>query len=245
MSENTSTMPTLGLGAFKECEKEHRTSVEPNTYVVLRIDGKSFHTYTKNLERPYDADMVDAMVAATRRLCTDMGAPVVLGYTQSDEISIVVDNTGERRMPWFGGQVQKMVSVAASVATSAFTKHMLDDLPPAYFDARVALVTPDIEVVDQYINWRVRDALKNSVSMLAHHHIPNRQLDGRSVQARMGMLAEIGHDWDTDCPVPAKAGVFIVPTTSEDERTAWARVDAYPVFCDSSNVSSTVRGATS
>src|ERR1039458_2712400 len=91
-----------------------RTSLPPRCYTVVRIDGRAFHSWTRGLERPYDLRMVEAM-GETTRLLSEHIAGCILGYTQSDEISLVLqDCSGPNTEAWFGGQVQKICSTAAS-----------------------------------------------------------------------------------------------------------------------------------
>lgn len=222
---------------FKKLEHAMRTSTGRDGYVVFRIDGKGFSRWTRQLDKPFDTGFLSAMADATAACATLSGAPVVFAYTQSDEISVVVDNNGDKREPWFGGDVQKSVSVMASVATAAFNdavRQFHGDLSMAFFDARVALVTPDPEVVADYLAWRWGDAVKNSVSMLAHHHLRRSQVEGVDTKGRLDLLFAAGHPWDLECPPAARAGQWILPQAVQKVTSAgttcrrrWTVLDAY------------------
>lgn len=88
--------------------------------VAIRIDGKAFHTFTRGFNKPFDAVLIEAMQETMRYLCENIQG-CVLGYTQSDEITLIlVDYKKLNSSAWFDYEVQKMCSIAASMATMAF-----------------------------------------------------------------------------------------------------------------------------
>lgn len=88
--------------------------------VIIRLDGKAFHTFTKGFKKPFDDILINAMIKTTKYLCVHIQG-CVFGYTQSDEISLVlIDYQSEDSDAWFGYRVQKMVSIAASMASVVF-----------------------------------------------------------------------------------------------------------------------------
>lgn len=90
--------------------------------VIIRIDGKAFHTFTRGMKKPFDNIMVKSMQETMKYLCENIQG-CVLGYTQSDEITLVlVDYKTLTTDAWFGYNIQKMASVSASMATMAFNK---------------------------------------------------------------------------------------------------------------------------
>lgn len=103
-------------------EDRFRVHIPRRTYVIIRIDGKAFHTYTRGLKRPFDEDLISDMDETTKFLCSNIqGAK--LGYVQSDEISILItDFESITTDAWFDNNVQKMVSISASYATSKFNQ---------------------------------------------------------------------------------------------------------------------------
>lgn len=90
--------------------------------VAIRLDGKAFHTYTKGFNKPFDEILIKTMQETTKYLCENIQG-CVLGYTQSDEITLIlVDYKKLNSSAWFDYEVQKMCSVAASMATMAFNQ---------------------------------------------------------------------------------------------------------------------------
>jgi tRNA(His) 5'-end guanylyltransferase len=177
---------------MKGYEAKARLTLPRRTLAAIRIDGRAFHTWTRGLERPYSTEMLDAMAATTVALCEEVSGSV-FAYTQSDEISILVQDFAKAdTQPWFGGSVQKVCSVAASVATAHFAR-LFPDRPPAFFDARVFPLSSRVEAVN-YLVWRQRDAVRNAVSMLAGHHFSSKSLHGLSNDQRYDKLAAHGVD---------------------------------------------------
>jgi tRNA(His) 5'-end guanylyltransferase len=134
--------------------------------VCLRLDGRSFHTFTRGFERPFDARFEEAMDAACRALlAADLG--IELAYVQSDEITILIP---QDRVP-YDGRLEKLVSVPASLCASAFALALSaagTELPgPPAFDARVLTLDSEDDALAALAE-RQLDALKNAVSMLVH-----------------------------------------------------------------------------
>lgn len=156
---------------MKSYEALTRTSLPRRSFSILRVDGRAFHTWTRGLDRPFDADLADAMDDTARRLTAAVQGAIV-GFVESDEISVVYADLGrESTQAWFGGEVQKQVSIAAATAAAAFAvacdlRGRLAGKPLATFDARVFTV-PDAVEAANYLIWRQRDAERNSVSMAA------------------------------------------------------------------------------
>ena len=103
-------------------EVRTRTFLPRRTNTIIRLDGKAFHTYTRGLERPYDLDFMSDMDETAKFLCENIQG-CKLAYVQSDEISLLLtdfeDITTEA---WFDGNVQKMVSISASMAAAKFNQ---------------------------------------------------------------------------------------------------------------------------
>lgn len=109
---------------MKEYELQSRTRLLRRTPVIIRLDGKAFHTFTKGLDKPFDKDLVSIMQNTMLELCKNIQG-CVLGYTQSDEITLVlIDYQNLDTCAWFDNQVQKIVSVSSSMATLAFNKEL-------------------------------------------------------------------------------------------------------------------------
>ena len=111
---------SLGDRMKANYENVSRTYLTRRTPVIIRLDGKSFHTFTRGFNRPFDALLANTMQSTMKYLCENIQG-CVLGYTQSDEITLVLcDYQNINTSAWFDYNVQKMCSVAASMATMAF-----------------------------------------------------------------------------------------------------------------------------
>ena len=103
-------------------EQIPKTKLTRRTPVIIRIDGKAFHTFTRGFKKPFDEVLIQTMQETTKYLCENVQG-CVLGYTQSDEVSLVlVDYQRFETSAWFDYEIQKMCSIAASMATMAFNK---------------------------------------------------------------------------------------------------------------------------
>jgi tRNA(His) 5'-end guanylyltransferase len=220
-------------------EDRTRIKLPRRTYTIIRIDGKAFHTYTKGLERPFDEGLIEDMNATTAYLCKNIqGAK--FGYVQSDEISLVLtdfDDLGTHA--WFDNNLQKMVSVAASMATSEFNKLRLmrymkeskifleeehiEEFRMAQFDAR-AFQIPFIDEVENYFIWRQQDAVRNSISSVAQSLYSPRELNGVKTDQMQEMIFQKGINWN-DYDFRKKRGAVIAKVETEftNERGIFTR----------------------
>ena len=165
--------------------------------VIIRIDGKAFHTWTRQLDdsNPFSDTMHNAMTRTTFSLVSNI-QNAVFGYTQSDEISILLNDWKTLTTDqWFGGGLQKIASVSASMATAYFNKIISDEVgcfSPAMFDARVFNITRE-EVVNYFI-WRQIDATKNSISMAAQSKYSSKELHKKNGNDKQEMLFQKAAD---------------------------------------------------
>ena len=112
----------LGKRMKENYEDIFKTKLMRRTPVIIRIDGKAFHTFTKGFKKPFDEILIKSMQDTMKYLCENIQG-CVLGYTQSDEISLLlVDYKNLNSSAWFDYEVQKICSIAASMATMAFNK---------------------------------------------------------------------------------------------------------------------------
>lgn len=191
-------------------EFRSKSMLPRRTHTVVRLDGKAFHSYTRDLERPFDVQFTVDMAETAQFLCMQMqGAR--LAYVQSDEISVVLtDFATPHTQAWFDGNQQKIVSISASMATAKFNELRPGKL--AYFDSR-AFTIPDPVEVENYIIWRQKDAVRNSISMVAQAKFSPRQLHGKSANEMQEMLfTEHGINWNEYDPM-LKRGTVIYPST--------------------------------
>lgn len=117
---------------MKKYEHITRTHLIPRLPVILRLDGKAFHSFTRGFKRPFDEVLITTMQDTTKYLCDNIQG-CVLGYTQSDEITLVlVDYKKLNSCAWFDNNIQKMCSIAASMATFAFNRFFVANLNAFY-----------------------------------------------------------------------------------------------------------------
>jgi len=204
---------TTALGdRMKAHEAAHRTVLPRRTYTILRLDGRAFHTYLRDAQRPFDMQFIADMAAVAEALSDEISG-TAFAYHQSDEISLLVtDFATPQTQPWFGGVAAKQLSVSASLATA-----VLNERRPgkrALFDARVFTLADPVEVANYFL-WRQRDAVRNSISMAAQAHFSHKHLHGVSSNGMQELLwAEKGINWN-DYPDQCKRGQTTIRRTGE------------------------------
>lgn len=210
--------PSIG-DRMKDYENVTRTHLYRRTPVIIRLDGKAFHTFTRGMKKPYDEKMSEVMLEVTKFLVDEVqGAE--MGYTQSDEISLFLrDYTRFESESWFDNNIQKMVSVSASMATAKFNSFDLGVVYPeksyanpvkilAFFDARVFNL-PKEEVINYFI-WRQQDAMRNSVQGLGQEHLSHKTLQGlKNVQVQEELAKLSPPIYWEDCPDYFKYGQIV------------------------------------
>ena len=181
----------------------------PGIPIIARLDGRAFHSFTRGMARPYDEELSQCMEGATQYVMTESNARIA--YTQSDEISLLFYSDNSRSQVYFDGRVQKMISSLTADVVSEFTMRAYDLWPAKTrvghprFDCR-AYQYP-ISAVEHYFRWRVRDAVKNSISMAASSVYSDKQLHGKNSAERQDMLHDKGINWN-DYPQHFKEGTF-------------------------------------
>lgn len=197
----------LGNRMRSHYESRTRQYLPRRTYTIIRLDGKCFGNFTKGMDRPFDDTFLRAMDYTTKRLCENIQG-VKFGYTQSDEISLLLtDFATITTDAWFDGNIQKIASVSASMATGYFNEYFRDlvkEKGPAFFDARVFTI-PDPVEVENYFIWRQKDAVRNSLSMLAQSLYSHKELNEKSQVEMHNMIYEKGENWN-DLPDGVKRG---------------------------------------
>lgn len=109
-------------------EEIPKTRLMRRVPVSIRIDGKAFHTFTKGFQKPFDEVLIKSMQDTMKYLCENIQG-CVLGYTQSDEITLIlIDYKKFTSSAWFDYEIQKVCSIAASMATMAFNKYFSENI---------------------------------------------------------------------------------------------------------------------
>lgn len=161
--------------------------------VIIRIDGRSFHTFTRRMKRPFDETFISNMMQLGLYLCQEIST-CVLAYGQSDEISFLLHNYRKlESQAWFGNEIQKIVSISSGLASSFFA--MKYQSTKAVFDSRV-FVLPEAEVCNYFI-WRQQDATRNSIQMFAQDIFSAKQLHRKNQKQMLDMLFDKDRNWYT------------------------------------------------
>ena len=232
----------LGTRMKEFYESVPKTRLVRRMPVAIRIDGKAFHTFTRGFQKPFDEILVKSMQDTMKYLCENIQG-CVLGYTQSDEITLIlVDYKHLNSDAWFDYEIQKMCSIAASMATMAFNKafasnvakqskrlysEYLEEKDASYidtleiamnkgamFDARCFNIPK--EEVCNLIYWRQLDATRNSIQMVGQANFSHKELQNKSCNMIQEMLfAEKGINWN-DYPTYLKRGSCCIKTTIQN-----------------------------
>jgi len=183
----------------------------PTLPIVVRLDGRSFSAYTSRMARPYDPLMSATMVATTKALVEETNA--VVGYTQSDEITLVLHSDSIGSQVWFDGKKQKTLSCLASFCSVTFYRMIVLVFPDKAtgpvptFDCR-AFNMPSKAEAANCVLWREQDATKNAISMAARHYYSHKELDGKTGKEKQEMLFAKGVNFN-DYPPFFKRGTFV------------------------------------
>jgi tRNA(His) 5'-end guanylyltransferase len=165
--------------------------------VIIRLDGKAFHSIPLN--KPFDNGFIKLMNDTAIYLCENIQG-VVLAYIQSDEISLLIHNYKKiESQAWFDNEIQKMVSISASLASSKLT----NIFRIVQFDSR-AFIIPETEVCNYFI-WRQKDWERNSIQMLAQSLYSHKQLHLKNCSELQEMCFLKNSNWN-DLPISIKRG---------------------------------------
>lgn len=223
---------------MKNYEYVTRNYLTNRVPVIIRIDGKAFHNFTKGLDKPCDKVFLQAMAQTTKELCEQIPR-VIIGYTQSDEISLVMMNTSNKNSDlWFSNNLSKVISVSASIATLEFNKAfgnlaiqfdmdngtMFDNpakdskyrskIFTACFDSR-AFNIPEEEIINYFI-WRQKDCQKNAVSSTARTMFSHSELLNLNQQQQKDkMFNEKGFDFNNAFTQDFKTGCVFIKEKAE------------------------------
>lgn len=219
----------LGNRMKEYYENIPKTKLMRRCPLIMRCDGKSFHTFCRNFQKPFDEVLIKTMQETMKYLCENIQG-CVLGYTQSDEITLVlVDYKKITSQAWFDYEVQKMCSIAASMTTMAFNKFFRDNVGDflyenydeqyladyietlqnavdkgAMFDCRCFNIPK--EEVTNCIYWRQLDASRNSIQMVGQANFSHKELQNKSCNDIQDMLmVQKGINWN-DLPIYQKRG---------------------------------------
>lgn len=260
MSDKKMKRDDLGNRMKTFYEEIPKTRLMRRCPVICRLDGRSFHTFTRGFKRPFDDVLIRTMQETAKYLCENIQG-CSLAYTQSDEISLLlIDYQRFETSAWFDYEIQKMCSISASMATMAFNKifrdtvgelHIKGSLEKEYscilykaaqkgamFDARVFNI-PKEETCNCFY-WRQLDASRNSIQMVGQANFSHKELQNKSCNDIQDMLmTQKGINWN-DFPTYQKRGSCVVKenyldttpesTDSELIRSRWIIDKNIPIF---------------
>lgn len=228
----------LGKRMKEFYEQVPKTRLVRRMPVAIRIDGKAFHTFTRGFQKPFDKVLMQSMQETTKYLCENVQG-CVFGYTQSDEITLIlVDYKELDTSAWFDYEVQKLCSISASMATMAFNKFFYQEVlewynkmkPTTLADEQIVVSQAQVykkaaekgamfdarcfnipkEEVTNLIYWRQLDAARNSVQMVGQANFSHKELQNKSCNMIQDMLHEQkGINWN-DFPVDCKRGAAVI-----------------------------------
>ena len=231
---------SLGDRMKSNYENRSKTYLIRRQPVILRLDGKAFHTFTKGFKRPYDEVFHNVMNETMKYLCENIQG-CKLGYTQSDEITLLLtDYDTLTTDAWFDYSVQKMCSIASSMATLMFNKMLAREIREMNKKYNVQSPTDFDEGFDwQYHNklvdalekgamfdcrcfnipkeevancfiWRQQDATRNAIQMLGQTYFSHKELNGKSCNDIQDMLMLQKNINFNDMPTEFKRGICCV-----------------------------------
>lgn len=193
---------------MKKYEYVTRHYLMTRTPVIVRIDGKAFHTFTRGMKKPFDPIFMESMQDTMKYLCENVQG-CVLGYTQSDEISLLlIDYENLESCAWFDNNLSKIISITSSMTSlyfhKAFYKIMFkycvenninkdyNDLlvdksnTLQFFDSRAFNLQK--EEVNNYFVWRQQDAIKNAIQMVGRAYFTHKELENKNGRDIIDML---------------------------------------------------------
>ena len=232
---------------MKEYEKRNQYYLQKRTPVAIRVDGRSFHTFTKGFQRPFDDVLIKTMQETAKYMCENIqGAK--FAYVQSDEITIILTDYDTLETDcWFNYRTDKLCSIAASMATMIFNKIFKEKVENfieeggafslaqlnynqmkmepylkaiekgAMFDARCFNIPK--EEVTNLIYWRQLDASRNSIQMVGQANFSHNELQNKSCNDIQDMLMlQKNINWN-DFPTYQKRGSCVVKSDEKETIT--------------------------
>lgn len=206
----------------------------PTLPVIIRLDGNNFSKWTNGLEKPFDKKLTELMVETTKFLVKETNA--IVGYTQSDEITLILYSSERKKSVYNDGKKQKILSKLTGKCVTFFNTKRIELLPThnkiANFDCRI-YQTPTLQDACAQLLWRENDATRNSVSMLAQSLFSHSELQNLNTDEMQDkMMLEKGVNWN-NLDVNLKRGTYIKrivtskPFTEEDLKSLPPRHKAH------------------
>lgn len=182
----------------------------PTLPVIIRLDGNNFSSWTKGLEKPFDKTLSNIMIETTKFLVKETNA--VIGYTQSDEITLILYSADKKNSIYNDGKKQKILSKLTGKCVTFFNNKKAELLPKhnkiANFDCRIYQV-PTLHDATLQLLWRENDATRNSIEMLGRAYFSHNALKNVNTNTIQDMLMlEKGVNWN-DLESKFKRGTYV------------------------------------
>lgn len=198
---------------MKKYESVSKTALMCRNPVIIRVDGKAFHSFTRGFQRPFDDILIESIQETAKFLCENI-QNVKCSYQQSDEISLLLtDYENINTAAWFDYEIQKMCSIAASMATLAFNRAFEERVEALDFDWSMGIEGIDSEYLSalykaaqkgamfdarcfsipkeevcNYMIWRQQDCTRNSIQMVGQANFSHKELQNKSCDVIQDML---------------------------------------------------------
>lgn len=225
----------LGTRMKTYYEQIPKTKLMRRTPVIIRIDGKAFHTFTRGFDKPFDTILMLSMQETTKYLCENIQG-CVLGYTQSDEISLVlIDYQKLETSAWFDYEVQKMCSIAASMATMAFNKFFTKNVKDKLLGYYESFIPQCIELQEKIEKYHItlEQAVKKGAMFDARvFNIPKEEVANyiywRQLDATRNSIQMVGQAYFSHKELHEKTCNMIQDMLFEKYKINW---NDYPTPC--------------
>ena len=234
---------------MKDYEKRHQYYLQKRTPVAIRVDGRSFHTFTRGFKRPFDYIFMKSMQETAKYMCENMGN-AKFAYVQSDEITIILTDYDTLETDcWFNYRTDKLCSISASMATMAFNKYFEENVTNEVLEYKMVPHCVEIqqeikeyhntliaaldkgamfdarcfnipkEEVTNLIYWRQLDASRNSIQMVGQANFSHNELQNKSCNDIQDMLMLQKNINWNDFPTYQKRGSCVVKSDEKETIT--------------------------
>ena len=234
---------------MKEYEKRNQYYLQKRTPVAIRVDGRSFHTFTRGFKRPFDYIFMKSMQETAKYMCENMGN-AKFAYVQSDEITIILTDYDTLETDcWFNYRTDKLCSISASMATMAFNKYFEENVTNEVLEYKMVPHCVEIqqeikeyhntliaaldkgamfdarcfnipkEEVTNLIYWRQLDASRNSIQMVGQANFSHNELQNKSCNDIQDMLMLQKNINWNDFPTYQKRGSCVVKSDEKETIT--------------------------
>lgn len=184
---------------MKAHERNVPDYIPDNESILIRLDGRAFHSFTRGLERPFSHVLRECMLETTKHLAKTFNAK--LAFVQSDEITLLIGYKVDEGEHMFRGKRDKLISLSSAEATLFFNDQIREKIPEKarmrpQFDSRITRCSnPEVPMLN--FRWRQMDCVRNAIAMIAQAHISHSQLQGKNIQTQVQMLKDLGIEYES------------------------------------------------